>query len=89
MDLLPQLESDCMNPEQALLESERKTVVEQAMSRLRPRIRAALELAQPKELSMNETARALGISLPAAKARVFHARKALRRSPALRAVIQQ
>jgi RNA polymerase sigma-70 factor (ECF subfamily) len=88
-NIMPQLQGDSADPEQILLESERRRVLDEAISRLRPRARAALELAQVNELSMKETARALGISLSAAKGRMFHAREVLRNSRALRTVARQ
>lgn len=89
VDFIPQLRSNTPDPEQILLEFERRKVVNEAISSLRPRIRAALELAHRKDLSMKETAQSLGISLPAAKARLFHARTALRNSSRLRAIVQK
>ena len=77
------------NPEQSYVERERKTILRQAIGRLRPRIRAVVEIAQLQELPLRETARVLDISVAAAKGRFFHARAALRRSAALRAVAQQ
>jgi DNA-directed RNA polymerase specialized sigma24 family protein len=47
-----------------------------------------VEIGQLQEFSMKETAKVLNISLAAAKGRLFHARAALRRSPALRAIAQ-
>lgn len=85
-DLMPWLRSDCAGPEQAFLDSEKKRVVDEAISKLRPRVRAVLELAQLKELTIKDTARSLGISTPAAKGRLFHARAALRNSAAIRAI---
>jgi RNA polymerase sigma factor (sigma-70 family) len=76
------------NPEQALVQSERRTVLHHAIRRLRPRMRAAIEAAQFQELPIKETAKVLDISVAAAKGRVFHARAALRKSVALRAMIQ-
>lgn len=89
IDTPPLLQNDSGNPERALLESERAIVLGRAISRLRPRLRAALELAQLKELSMKETARSLGISLPATKARLFHARATLRKSRTLQTIARR
>lgn len=76
------------NPEQHYVQRERKRVLRKAISNLRPRIRAVIEVGQLHELSMKETAKVLDISLAAAKGRFFHGRAALRRSPSLRAVAQ-
>ena len=76
------------NPEQTYVERERKRILRQAISGLRPRIRAVIESGQLHELSIKETAKVLSISVAAAKGRFFHGRAALRRSAALRAVAQ-
>jgi RNA polymerase sigma-70 factor (ECF subfamily) len=83
--LILRLPSHSPNPEDGLLEHDERKIVEQAIGELRPRIRAVLELAQFRELSVEQTARSLGISVPAAKGRLFHARAALRKSTALKA----
>lgn len=76
------------NPEQTYVEHERKTILHKAIRKLRPRMRAVVEVAQLQELPIKDTARVLDISVAAAKGRFFHARAALRRSVALRAVAQ-
>jgi RNA polymerase sigma factor (sigma-70 family) len=76
------------NPEQRYVERERTTILHAAIRKLRPRIRAVVEVAQFQELPLKETAKVLDISVAAAKGRFFHARAALRRSATLRAVVQ-
>lgn len=76
------------NPEQCLVESERREVLRQAIHGLRPGIRDIVQFGQPQERSLPETAQRLGISVGNAKARLFRARAALRKSAALRAVAQ-
>lgn len=76
------------NPEQTYVESERRRILRRAVSRLRPRMRAVVEMAQFQELPIKDTAKVLDISVAAAKGRFFHARAALRKSVALRAVAQ-
>lgn len=76
------------NPEQRYVARERKTILLQAVRKLRPRMREVVEIVQFQELPIRETARVLDISVAAAKGRFFHARAALRRSAALRAVAQ-
>src|SRR5215475_6875782 len=76
------------DPEQTYVARERRTALRRAVSRLRPRVRAVVELGQFQECSMTETAKVLNISVAAAKGRLFHARAALRRSAALRAMVQ-
>jgi RNA polymerase sigma-70 factor (ECF subfamily) len=75
-----------LNPEQAFLRSEQKAILADTIGDLRPRIRVMVELGPLQERSANEAARRLGISPQAAKARLFHARTALRKSAVLRAV---
>ena len=67
-------------PERCYAQHEEKTLLAKAIQDLRPTLREVVEIQQLQELSMKEAARALGISLAAAKARLFHARKALRKS---------
>ncbi len=74
------------NPEQSFMERERKKILSQAVCALRPRIRAVVEFGQLQDLSLKETARSLDISVEATKGRLFHARTALRKSAALRAI---
>jgi RNA polymerase sigma factor (sigma-70 family) len=81
-----QIADGSLNPEQRYMESERTRVLRRAVKRLRPRLRAVLEIGQLQELSMKETARVLDISVAAAKGRFFHARAQLRRSAALRTI---
>lgn len=76
------------NPEQRCVEIERRRILRRAVSRLRPRMRAVVEVAQFQELPIKETAKVLDISVAAAKGRFFHARVALRKSRALRSIVQ-
>lgn len=76
------------NPEEVFRLSERRELVGRAVRRLRSRNRQVVEVHQLGESSVKETARILGISIAAAKARMFHARAALRRMPILRSVRQ-
>jgi len=68
------------NPEDSYVEQERVGLLRDALARLRPRVRAAIEICQMQECSIKETARKLGISSAAAKGRLFHARVALRKA---------
>lgn len=87
----PQLElpDRAPDPEQHYHHRERREIVSAAVGRLRPRSRKVVEVHQLGEFSMKETAQILGISMAAAKARMFHARAALRRMPMLRNVRQE
>ena len=87
----PQLElpDRAPDPEENYRHRERQEIVSAAVGRLRPRSRKVVEVHQLGEFSMKETAQILGISMAAAKARMFHARAALRRMPMLRTVRQE
>ena len=74
------------NPEKRYAQSERENILRGAISTLRPTIRKVIELQQLQERSMKETAQIIGISVPAAKARLFHAKVALRKAPRLKSI---
>ena len=74
------------NPEERFARRGREVLVREAVRSLRPTIRKALELGQMQERSMRETAQMLGISVAAAKARLFHARVALKKSHQLKSM---
>ena len=66
------------NPEDSCLQREQERVLSAAVSELTPGMRKAIELRELGELSTGETARAMGLSVGAVKARVFHGRRKLR-----------
>jgi RNA polymerase sigma factor (sigma-70 family) len=66
------------NPEQSYAQREIENILASEIRALRPSIRTAIELQQLQELSTRETAGKLGISVAAAKSRLFHGRVALR-----------
>lgn len=68
-----------LDPEEVFLVQERAQILTSALGRLKPATRQALELLELRELSTAETARHLGVSVGAVKARVFHGRRKLRR----------
>jgi RNA polymerase sigma factor (sigma-70 family) len=68
------------NPERHYAQREEAVILKKAIHSLRPALRAAVQLQYPQECSIRETAEAIGISMSAAKGRLFHAKKALRRS---------
>jgi len=74
------------NPEIRRAEREQEGIVRDAISNLRPRIRRALELQILEHCSIEETPAQIGISVSAAKGRVFHAKAVLRRSKVLRKI---
>jgi RNA polymerase sigma-70 factor (ECF subfamily) len=82
---IPDLSPD---PEAEYLQREGLQILFAAIGELRPGMRTAIELRELGELSNRETARRMGLSLGAVKARVFQGRKKLgetlrryRRSP--------
>jgi RNA polymerase sigma factor (sigma-70 family) len=74
------------NPEENYRLHERIEFLSRAIGGLRPRARKVVEFHQLQEHSIKETAQILGISTAAVKARVFHARAALRRMQLLKTV---
>jgi len=72
------------NPEQEYVEQERLRLLRGAIAGLRPSIRRALEIHTLQGRSIEEMAAEIGISVCAAKGRLFHARAALRKSKVLR-----
>jgi RNA polymerase sigma-70 factor (ECF subfamily) len=65
------------DPETSYLRRERVQILTETLGNLRPGMRTAIELRELAELSTEETARLMGISVAAVKARLFHARKKL------------
>ncbi len=72
------LPDDRPTPEQAFAEKESRAVVAHAISRLRKNLRTVALLRELQGLSNAETARRLGLTVTAVKARTFHARRHLR-----------
>jgi RNA polymerase sigma factor (sigma-70 family) len=66
------------NPEAIYSQREWAEMLSAAMNELSPEIRKAVQLRELDERSTEETARILGISVGAVKARVFHGRRKLR-----------
>ena len=75
------------DPEQQYVQQERLKLVRDAIAVLRPSIRRALEIHTLQGRSIEEMASEMGVSVCAAKARLFHAKEALRRSRALRSIM--
>jgi len=61
------------NPEKAGAQREKERLLREAIRDLRQTIRRVVEIQQLRELSMKETARMMGVSVTAAKGRLFHA----------------
>jgi len=74
------------NPEKRYAQREREIILHGAIGTLRPAIRQVIEIQQLQEHSMKETATKIGITVSAAKARLFHAKVALRRAPRLKSI---
>jgi RNA polymerase sigma factor (sigma-70 family) len=72
------------DPEKACAHREREKILRQAIRELRPNIRQVVEIQQLRELSMKEAAGMIGVSVTAAKARLFHGKRALRKVLRLR-----
>jgi RNA polymerase sigma factor (sigma-70 family) len=68
------------NPETRYAQREAESMLKEAVQSLRPALRVVVQIQQLQERPMGETAEAIGISLTAAKARLFHAKNALRKS---------
>jgi len=66
------------NPEQKYSRDELGQILDEAVEGLRPAFRTVFVLRDIEELSTEETAEALGISVPAVKSRLLRARLQLR-----------
>jgi RNA polymerase sigma-70 factor (ECF subfamily) len=67
------------DPEAICLQRERARLLSSAMETLTPRMREALEVRELGELSTEQAAQRMGLSVGAVKARIFHAKRTLRR----------
>jgi RNA polymerase sigma factor (sigma-70 family) len=67
-------------PETQYLQEEREQLLWKAISSLRPSIRKVVELQLSRDCAMKDTAKKTGISVCAAKSRLFHAKAAIRKS---------
>jgi RNA polymerase sigma-70 factor (ECF subfamily) len=67
------------DPENAFLQDERSRILSAAMNKLSPGTRKAIELRELSELSTEEAARIMGLSVGAVKGRVFQGRRKLHR----------
>jgi RNA polymerase sigma-70 factor, ECF subfamily len=64
-------------PESVFLQGERNRILSEAIDKLTPGIRTAIELRELGELSAKEAARVMGLSVAAVKGRVFQGRRKL------------
>jgi RNA polymerase sigma factor (sigma-70 family) len=74
------------SPEKHCLQNERERILRRAIHALRPSMRGVVEMQQLQEHCMRETARMMGVTVAAAKARLFHARVVLRKDSGLKAI---
>jgi RNA polymerase sigma-70 factor, ECF subfamily len=73
-----EVEDQGLNPAQLYAQEERQRILSEALNDLTPGMRKAIELRELDERSTEETARIMGITVGAVKARVFHGRRKLR-----------
>lgn len=66
------------NPEEKYGTSELRRILDDAVQSLKPAFRTVFQLRDIEEMSTEETARALGLSIPAVKSRLLRARLQLR-----------
>jgi RNA polymerase sigma-70 factor (ECF subfamily) len=81
-----EIEAPAPNPEKRYAQQERVTILREAIRGLRPAIRQMVEIQHLQENSLKDAAAQIGITVSAAKGRLFHARAALRKSRRLRAL---
>ena len=68
------------DPEVRYLQREKARILSAAMQELRPRLRKVIELRELAELSTEEAARRMGVSVSAVKARILHGKRKLRKT---------
>lgn len=68
------------NPEDRYSQRELKEILLAAINELSPSLRRVIELRELAELSTEEIARVMHISVPAVKARIFHGRRKLQKA---------
>jgi RNA polymerase sigma factor (sigma-70 family) len=83
-----QIPDHAPNPERHYAQREKERILKKAVRSLRPALRQVVEMKQLQERSMRETAETMCISVAAAKARLFHAKLALRKSSILKLMQQ-
>ena len=66
------------DPEARCSQREEARILSKAIRNLRPALRTPIALSELRELSRSETARRLGLSVPAVKARIFRGKRQLR-----------
>ncbi len=87
-DFIQQIADHAPNPERRYAQREKERILKKAVRSLRPSLRQVVEMKQLQERSMRETAETMCISVAATKARLFHAKLALRKSSILKLMHQ-
>jgi RNA polymerase sigma-70 factor, ECF subfamily len=87
--LILEIADHAPNPERRYAHDEERAILNHAIQRLRPRLREVVQIQQLQERPMCEAAKAMGVSVAAAKARLFQAKIALRKSSLLRLMHQR
>src|SRR5258705_1686154 len=72
------------DPEKVCAQREKGRLLREAIRELRPNIRQVVEIQRLRKISVKEAAKMMGISVTAAKGRLFHAKRALRKAFSLR-----
>jgi RNA polymerase sigma-70 factor (ECF subfamily) len=75
-----EIPDSCPDPEANCLKREGTELLSAAIAKLTVRLRVAIELRELAGLSMRETARRMGVSVAAVKARIFRGRSKLRKT---------
>ena len=73
----PALELADARPDVSCFQTEGARILSSAIGQLKPAMRRAIQLRELRELSVQETAEHMGVSVPAVKANVFRARRKL------------
>ena len=76
----PEIPDADPDPETSYLQQEEARLLSAALEKLRPGLRKAIQLRELAELSTEETARRMGLSVGAVKARLLHGRRQLRKA---------
>src|SRR5215470_17216002 len=79
-----QIPDKAPSPEKRYSRSEEEQILNKAIQKLRPSLQKVVKVHQLQECSIRQTAEVVGITVAAAKSRMFHAKMALRKSPALK-----
>ena len=74
------------DPEMTYAQNEQARILKEAIESLRPGYQAIIKIQQQEEIPIKEIAEAMGLSVAATKARLFHARAALRKVSILKAL---